>query len=223
LTDEKLDMALQKLASAAADAQANAQRQPMPVPPDAELDELFLAFAKRMPTDTALPFIKHRIVTEQVRRGWFSKPSYERRSDPVELARGWPVGLGTEFGMGEERASGDVRDWIGLAIATDGRPWFAVRTPRDAQSLIVAGDFSTHSPWSKFAKIGRPMGSSLRVAIIDTCELKFYDETAPLQVDTGFNYHYTTRALDPNPLQRVVPCVAEALAVTLFNHGVRPP
>ncbi|MGO9899773.1 MAG: hypothetical protein ACLP0J_08790 [Solirubrobacteraceae bacterium] len=205
MADENLDSALEKLAGKAADREGKAQRQPTPVRPDPELDELFRDFAKRMPRETALPFVKDRYVTVRVRRGWFSKPIDERRNDPVELARGWPV-LGNEFGMGEERASGNVRDWSGLAVATDGSPWFVVRSPLDAPSLTVAG---------------KPKGPSLRASIISKCKLEFYDGDAPLEVHEGPNFRTVTRAPAHNPSEQLVSCLAEALAAKLFVHGVR--
>lgn len=210
--DEKsaLDAALDRLDVSRTSAQAQAKRKDEPCPPDQELSDLFAEFARRMPDHLTVPFVteKKGQQVEKIPTGLFRKEKTETKTiyEHAEVAKGWPIpGVGGHIRCSVSKTK-EVEVWFGLAIDTEGNPWFAQEATREhsywgplytSGMLRVDGCLTGFS--SSFGKqLGRPTGEDLRSAIRSFC--------------TGSIRHDLGREFIPK-------VIADAMAIAIRSSG----
>jgi hypothetical protein len=188
-----LDAALERLDASRAAEQIKAKQKDELCPPDRELTELFAEFARRMSSRMEVPFVNEKKgqQVERIPTGLFRKEKVETKTiyQHEEVARGWPIpGIGGHFTASLSKLR-EAEIWFGLAIDTEGGPWFAQEATREhsywgplytSQMLRVDGRLTGLSS-SYGRRLGRPRGKDLRDAIREFC-------SGGIRHDLGLDY-----------------------------------
>jgi hypothetical protein len=163
--------------------------------PDAEIDELCVAFAEAMPTNASHAVVAHRLCTREVLVPAGSHGTRRQSIEVMELvevARGWPL-LAARTPSSERRPPGDLADstpTVWLLVCQDGSLRWAIDT--EAVGLLDGGPLH---------------GSSVRDAL-----LRGLDWDQP-DLDQAGATLVERRALVPSRM-------AKAMVTALGTHGL---
>jgi len=146
-----------------------------------------------MPDRLTVPFVREEKGEEvkTIRTGLFKKDKVETRTiyEHEEAARGWPlISMGGHFPSSVSKLR-EKEVWYGLAIDTEGLPWFAQEATcahsywgplYTNEMLRISGRMSgLRSSYGR--QLGRPTGESLRSEIRTFC-------SGSLRHDLGLEY-----------------------------------